>query len=220
VVADASPAGFGAFAEYVAVPESLPARKSPNLSFPQAAAVPHSGVLALQALRRKARLGHGHKVLVNGAGGGVGTIGMQILTSMGAEVTGVDAADKADTMRRAGAAHVIDYRAVDFTRTGERYDLIIDVTARRSVPAYRRALTPDGVCVLVGGSLPSLLQTAAATPLGSRRRGKRTVVLVHRPNPDDLDHLNALIDAGTVTIASRTPPPRWGSWRGARLVAR
>jgi NADPH:quinone reductase-like Zn-dependent oxidoreductase len=199
VIADVSAAGFGAFAEFVAVPESVPAPKSPAMSFTQAAALPHAGVLALQAIGRKEGLGPGDRVLVNGAGGGVGTIGMQILSSLGLDVTGVDSKEKADTMRLAGADHVIDYRRVDFTRTGERYDLIIDVTARRSVPSYRRALSPGGVCVLVGGALGMLAMTAAASPLGSRSGGKRTVVLMHRPNPGDLGRLDDLVEAGTVT---------------------
>ena len=107
---------------------------------------------ALQALRYKGQIQPGQKVLINGAGGGVGTFAVQIAKSFGAEVTGVDSTGKLDMLRSIGADQVIDYTREDFTKNGQRYDLILDVTARRSIFDYRRALSPEGVFVVVGGS--------------------------------------------------------------------
>ena len=199
VFGDLSGVGFGAFAEFVVAPERVLAPKSPSLTFEQAAAVPHAGLLALQSLRGKRPVQPGDRVLINGAGGGVGSFGIPLARMMGAEVTGVDAEAKFDVMRSFGAEHVIDYRAQDFTKQGERYDVILDVTSRRSVIAYRRALEPGGAAVLVGGSIPALLGTATIGALLSRTTDERYSVLVHRPNRDDLAELNRHIEAGTVT---------------------
>ena len=198
VFGDLSGSGFGAFAEFVVAPERVLAPKSVSLTFEQAAAVPHAGVLALQSLQGKRPVQKGDRVLINGAGGGVGSFGIPLARMMGAEVTGVDTAAKADTMRSFGADHVIDYQAQDFTKRGERYDVIVDVTSRRSVVAYRRALEPGGAAVVVGGSVAALLGTATLGTLLSRTTDKRYSVLVHKPNADDLAELNRHIEAGIV----------------------
>ena len=133
----------GAFAEYVSVPEDVLARKPARLSFEQAAAVPTAGLILLANLRGDARLLPGQNVLVNGAGGGVGTVAVQLAKAHRARVTGVDAADKLELVRSLGADRVLDARE-DFTRAGDRYDLIIDVPGNHPFPAIRRALTPKG----------------------------------------------------------------------------
>jgi len=139
---DTSTCGFGAFAEYVCAPEGVLTLKPANMSFEQAATLPQAGVLALQAIRDYGRIQPGNQVLINGAGGGVGTFALQIAKSFGAEVTGVDSAAKLDMLHALGAEHVLDYTQTDYTKTAQRYHLIVDVTAKRSMLAYRRALTP------------------------------------------------------------------------------
>jgi NADPH:quinone reductase-like Zn-dependent oxidoreductase len=142
----------GAFAEYVTVPEDdALALKPPNISFEQAAAVPIAALTALQALRDKGRLQPGQKLLINGASGGVGTFAVQIAKTLGADVTGVCSTRNVDMVRSIGADHVIDYTKEDFTASGIHYDLIIDTVGNHSLLQYRRALTPTGIFVVVGG---------------------------------------------------------------------
>ncbi len=191
VFGDLSASGWGGFAEYTAAREKAVAHKPPSMTFEQAAAIPQAGVLALQGLRHKKQIQPGQKVLINGAGGGTGTFGVRIAKSYGAEVTGVDSAAKLDMLRSIGADHVIDYATEDFTRNGERYDLILDVVANRSTGAYRRSLTQDGVCVVVGGTTGTLLN---ALILGRRR----VTILAHKPNATDLDLLAKMFDGGTI----------------------
>jgi NADPH:quinone reductase-like Zn-dependent oxidoreductase len=138
----------GSFAEYAVVPERVLAVKPPDLSFEQAAAVPLAASTALQALRDVGGVQPGHEVLVNGASGGVGTFAVQIARALGAEVTGVCSTRNLDLVRSLGAAHVIDYTRDDFTRSGQRYDVILDLAGRHPLLACRRALTSDGVLVL------------------------------------------------------------------------
>ena len=164
------PLGYGAFAEYVCVPENALRLKPARMTFEQAAAIPSAGANALQNLRGvgssspsfllsdKGEIQPGQKVLINGAGGGVGTFAVQIAKSFGAEVTGVDSPSKLDMLRSIGADHVIDYTQEDFTKNGQRYDLILDVVASRSIFDYKRALSPKGIFVMVGGSGAAILQ--------------------------------------------------------------
>jgi NADPH:quinone reductase-like Zn-dependent oxidoreductase len=140
----------GAFAEYVSVPQDLLALKPDNVTFEQAASVPTSGFIALQNLRDRGRLAPGRDVLINGAGGGVGTIALQLAKAYGAHVTAVDGAAKLGMLRSLGADEVIDYVQEDFTRRGVRYDLIFDVPGNHRFAACRRALKPDGRYVLIG----------------------------------------------------------------------
>ena len=207
VFGDISGCGWGGFAEYVCVAESALALKSPRVTFEEAAATPQAAVLALQGLRDKGQIEPGHEVLINGAGGGVGTFAVQIAKSFEAEVTGVDSTSKLDMLRSLGADHVIDYTREDFTRNGKRYDLILDVVASRSVFAYKRALNPKGKLVIVGGSAGSILQTALLGSLISMTGSRKLRILAHRPNKNDLTYMNELIETGKmVPVIDRCYP--------------
>jgi NADPH:quinone reductase-like Zn-dependent oxidoreductase len=197
VFGDLSGCGFGGFAEYVCARENALVPKPAGLTFEEAAAVPQGGVLALQGLRSKKQIQPGQRVLINGAGGGAGTFAVQIAKSRGAEVTGVDSAIKLDTMRSAGADHVIDYTREDFTGRGERYDWILDFSAYHSVFDYNRALSPGGVYIIVGGSTYRILQIALLGPLISLITGKKIGVLLHKQNRG-LDQMIELLEAGKV----------------------
>ena len=156
----------GAFAEYVPVREQRAlALKPENVSFEQAAAVPIAGVTALQALRDKGHLHAGDKVLINGASGGVGTFAVQIAKAYGAEVTGVCSTRNVELVRSLGADHVIDYTREDFTQLGQRYDLVIDTVGSHPLLDYRRALTPHGTLVIVGGPSTGNWLGPLATPI-------------------------------------------------------
>ena len=139
------------------------------------------------------QIGRGERVLINGAGGGVGTIGVQIAKQYGAEVTGVDLANKLDRLRSLGFDHVIDYRNEDFTRSGRRYDLILDTKTSRSTFRYRRSLNPGGRYVTVGGRLPRLLQAFCLGPLISRVCGKHVRIVALKPNKA-LNYVNGLFE--------------------------
>ena len=182
VFGDLSRCGWGGFAEYVCARDNALASKSASMSFEQAAAIPQAGLLALQALSYKEKIQPGQKVLFNGAGGGVGTLGMQIAKSFGAEVTGVDSTEKLDIMRSAGADHVIDYTQEDFTKNGQHYDRIIDVAATRSVFDYKRALSPGGVFVMVGGSSSLVNKLLILGPWISMTESKKMGLLLHKAN--------------------------------------
>ena len=173
---------WGGFAEYVCAREDALLPKPATMTFEEAAAVPQAALLALQGLRDKGRIQPGQKVLINGAGGGAGTFAVQIAKSFGAVVTGVDSAEKLDVMRSVGADQVIDYTREDFTRNGQRYDLILDIAAHHSVFDYKRALSPKGVYVVVGGSTARILQVISLGPLISMRGGGKMGLLAHKPN--------------------------------------
>jgi NADPH:quinone reductase-like Zn-dependent oxidoreductase len=143
-------ANGGAFAEYVSVRQDLLAPKPDNVTFEQAASVPSSGFIALQNLRDPRQLRPGQKVLINGGGGGVGALALQLAKAHGAHVTAVDSTSKLEMLRSLGADEVVDYTKEDFTRRGVRYDLIFDVPGNRPFSACRRALEPDGRYVLIG----------------------------------------------------------------------
>src|SRR5437667_7597965 len=150
VFGDSSECGFGAFAEYVSVPENAVALKPTRLTFEEAATVPVSAVTALQGLRDKGQIKLGQKVLINGASGGVGTFAVQIAKSFGTEVTAVCSTRNVDMVRSIGADHVIDYTQEDFTRNGQRYNLIFDAVGNHSFSERRRILNPKGICVMAG----------------------------------------------------------------------
>jgi NADPH:quinone reductase-like Zn-dependent oxidoreductase len=188
--------GWGGFAEYVCARENALALKSASMTFEQAAAVPQAGLLALQGLR-KGQIQKGQKVLINGAGGGVGTFAVQIAKSFGAEVTGVDSTGKLDMLRSIGADHVIDYAQEDFTKSGQRYDLILDVAAYHSIFDYKRVLSPKGIYVFVGGSMAAARQVMFLGPLISMTRSKKMGILIYKPNKD-LAFMKELLEAGKV----------------------
>ena len=195
VIGDIAEAGFGGFAEYVAVPVKLLAKKSAMMSFNQAAALPQAGLLALQGLRYGGEIKSGQKILINGAGGGVGTLALQHAKSLGAEVTCVDRPEKFDVLRSLGADHLIDFIKEDYTKAGHTYDLILDVIAHRSVSDYKRALKPGGTFAMIGGSMGGLLfRMMAIEPLLSKFRNKKIGIMGYRPNRKDLDFLTQLFE--------------------------
>lgn len=188
---------WGGFAEYVCTCESNLEPKPANLTFEEAAAVPQAGVLALQGLRTTGNIQSGQKVLINGAGGGVGTFALQIAKHTGTEVTGVDATHKLDVVRSLGADHVIDYTQEDFTQSGIRYDLILDVHGYRSIFDYKRALVRDGTYAMVGGAIPRIFQALVLGLWGSISRSQRFRLVSEGPNKGLAD-LTALIEVGKV----------------------
>ena len=188
----------GSFAEYACAAEEKLERKPANISFEDAAAVPVAALTALQGLRDKGRIQPGHKVVVDGASGGVGTFSVQIAKSFGAEVTAVCSTRNLETARSIGADHVIDYTREDFTKSGQRYDLIMGANAYHSIFDYRRALTQDGIYVIVGGGLARILQTMLLAPLLSRIGNKKVRFFVANINKKDLVLLRDLLEAGKV----------------------
>jgi NADPH:quinone reductase-like Zn-dependent oxidoreductase len=206
VFGDISGAGWGGFAEYVAPRANVLAKKPPGLTFEDAAALPQAGVLALQGLRA----GHieaGKHVLFNGAGGGVGTLGIQIARSLGTEVAGIDRAEKLDLLRSLGADPAIDFTTEDVTTRDERYDLVLDVMASRSFRDWRRVLRPGGRYVMVGGTTPRILETVTAGSLVSLFGSRRYRLLMHRPNARDLAELGGIAERGELSpVIDRTVP--------------
>lgn len=199
VFGDLTEHGFGAFAEHVCATQGAFAPKPAGLTFEEAAAVPQAGVMAMQGLRGKRPVRPGQRVLINGAGGNIGPFAVQIAKSFGAEVTGVDSAEKLDFLRSIGADHVIDYVQVDYTATGQQYDRILDVAAYRAIRDSRRALRPKGVYVAVPGSIKGLFQSGIVGPLASMLDGRRMGMLVWKPfNGTDVALLTQLLESGAV----------------------
>jgi NADPH:quinone reductase-like Zn-dependent oxidoreductase len=192
----------GSFAEYAVARESKLAAKPANASFEQAAAVPVSGVTALLALTDVGHVTVGQKVLITGASGGVGSYAVQLAKALGAEVTGVCSTSKMDLVRSLGASHVIDYTQDDFADGARRYDLIVDIAGNPSLSRLRRALTPAGTAVIVGGE-----DSGNWTGMGRQLRAlarspflrQRLTMVTPRQRSTDLDRLTSLIEAGTVT---------------------
>ncbi|MFB4315189.1 NAD(P)-dependent alcohol dehydrogenase [Actinomadura sp. 21ATH] len=187
----------GGFAEFAVAPESALALKPEGLTFAEASTIPQAGAIALQGTATAAA---GRRVLINGAGGGTGSFAIQLAKRAGAHVTGVDNAGKLDFMRSLGADEVIDHRSRDFTRTGERYDLVLDLVATRSALACRRALARGGRYRCVGGSVPVLLGIAALGSIAGPLTGRRLGVLVVRTGPARFEPLADLCVAGDVGI--------------------
>lgn len=183
VYGDLSASGFGAFAEYVCVPEASLTSMPDGMSFVDAAAIPHSALLALQSLRDIGNIKPGQKILVNGAGGGVGTLAVQITKRFGASyVTGVDAANKHSVMLQAGFDNVIDYQTQDFTKISEQYDLILDTKTNRSIFRYLNTLKPGGIYITVGGHIFRILQTLLMSAFIKWIYKKQVKVLSLQPN--------------------------------------
>jgi NADPH:quinone reductase-like Zn-dependent oxidoreductase len=192
----------GAFAEYACGRESAVVVKPDGVTFEQAAAAPVAGLTALQAVRDQGRVRTGEKVLIHGAGGGVGTFAVQIAKALGAEVTGVTGPASVEMVRSIGADHVVDYTVEDFTRSGQRYDLIVDCYSTHSLADCRRPLAPTGRYVVVGGPLSSMgsvfgrwMKMSAA----SRRGGQKLAMMLARVKREDLSALAELMAAGKLT---------------------
>ena len=188
----------GAFAEYVCATENKLALKPANITFEEAAAVPVAAITVLQGPRDKGRIHRGQKVLVDGASGGVGTFAVQIAKSFGAEVTAVCSTRNVGTARSIGADHVIDYTQEDFTQSGQRYDLIMGANAHHSIFDYRRALSENGIYVIVGGGLARILQGMLLGLLLSLIGSKKTCFFIANINQKDLVFLKDLLEAGKV----------------------
>jgi NADPH:quinone reductase-like Zn-dependent oxidoreductase len=201
----------GAFAEYVCTSKGILVLKPANVTFEQAAAVPIAAFTALQGLRDKGQIKPGQKVLINGASGGVGTFAVQIAKLSGAEVTGVCSTRNVDMVRAIGASHVVDYTQEDFTRSGQRYDLIFDSVGTHSLSDIRRVLTREGTLVLVGGPdkgrwlgpLTGLLEVLVL----SRFVSQRLVPFLAHLSKDDLIVMREFLEAGKVTpVIDRSYP--------------
>lgn len=189
----------GAFAEYACNGASKFALKPANISFEAAAAVPVAAFTALQGLRDKGQIQPGQKVLIDGASGGVGTLAVQIAKSFGAEVTAVCRTRNLDMARSIGADHVIDYTQEDFTRNGRRYDLILAVNGNHPILDYRRALNPNGTCIVAGGSLAQVFQAILLGPLVSRVGTRKISFMGIATTPKkDLLVIKELLEAGKI----------------------
>ena len=188
---------WGGFAEYACALEYEVALKPATMSFEEAAAIPQAAMLAVQGLCDKGQIHSGQKLLINGAGGGVGTFAVQIARLYGVEVTGVDSAGKLEMMRSIGFDHVVDYKQEDFTKSRQRYDLILDVKTIRSISDYARALSPDGTYVTVGGSMSRIFQALILSPWISMI-SKKKVRFVSLKRNKDLAYMNELFIAGKV----------------------
>jgi NADPH:quinone reductase-like Zn-dependent oxidoreductase len=196
--------GWGGFAEYVCARENALALKPAGMAFDEAAAIPQAAMLAVQGLLDKGQIQSGQKLLINGAGGGVGTFAVQIAKLYNAEVTGVDSTGKLDMMRSMGFDHVIDYTQEDFTKTGQCYDLILDVKTNRSMFDYTRALRPNGIYVTVGGDMIRLFQAFILGPWISMINKKKIRVVGLKQNKD-LAYMNELFEASKVKAVMDGP---------------
>ncbi|HET7554285.1 MAG TPA: NAD(P)-dependent alcohol dehydrogenase, partial [Gaiellaceae bacterium] len=200
----------GSFAEYAVARADRLLPKPENVTFEQAAVVPISGFAALQAVREQGGVRSGQRVLITGAGGGVGTFAVQIAKADGAEVTGVCSASKAELVRSIGADHVVDYTREDFVDGRNRYDVILDIAGNRSLSDLRRALTPRGTLVIVGGEdagkwlgIRRQLRAAALSPFVRQKLG----FFISKERQEDLEELRKLLEAGTIRpVVDKTFP--------------
>ena len=197
VYGDLSESGFGGFAEYVCVPERSLYKKPSNLSFSEAAALPHAALLSLQGLIDVGKIKSGQKVLINGAGGGVGTFGIQIAQLYNAEVSGVDCEEKLTMMRSLGYDTVMDYKKEDFTKNGQRYDLILDTKTNRSAFKYAHSLKKNGTYITVGGSMYRLFEILFLGSLISIFSSKKLKVFNLKPN-NNLAYITQLAEQGAI----------------------
>lgn len=199
---------WGGFAEYARARESELTLKPAGMTFEEAAATPQAGLLALQGLCEKREIRPGQRILINGAGGGVGTFAIQMAKSFGAEVTGVDTPGKLDMITSLGADYAIDYTKEDFTKNGKFYDLILDVKTDRSIFDYRRVLSSNGIYVTVGGRSARILQLVFLGSMISKIGTKKLTLIMHKPNKD-LNILNELFESGKIKpVIDRSFPLR------------
>jgi len=186
---------WGGFAEFVCAPENMLAIKSPNMTFEEAAAIPQAGMLAVQGLIDNGHISQGQKLLINGAGGGVGTLGVQIAKQYCVEITGVDSSGKLESMRLLGFDNVIDFTKEDFTQNSRGYDLILDVKTNRSIFKYAGALKSNGIYVTVGGSTVRLLQ-ALLFKSWIKLINKKNISIVALKQNKDLGYMTELFESG------------------------
>jgi len=196
VFGDIAEFGWGAFAEFACAPENALALKSLRMTYEQAAAIPQAGMMAVQSVYDKGDIKPGERMLFNGAGGGVGTLAIQLAKLAGATVTAVDCVDKHEMLRRLGADHVNDYRTGNFVKRGETYDLVIDVVSNRPLWEYKRALNPGGRFLMIGGTMSVILQAMVLGRLVSRGN-KSLGILAYRANKD-LDYFSKLFEEGKI----------------------
>jgi NADPH:quinone reductase-like Zn-dependent oxidoreductase len=211
-----SATGRGTFTEYVCAKENLITLKPANLTFEQAAAVPVAAMTALQCLRDKGNIQPGQKVLINGASGGVGTFAVQIAKAFGAEVTAVCSTRNLDMVRSLGADHVIDYKKEDFTQNGQQYDLILAVNGYHPISDYLRALSPEGIYVVAGGSMIQLIQAGSQGRRTAKTGGQKAYVVSLVHSQKDLIFMKELLESGKVVPVidgcyplSKTPEAFW-----------
>jgi NADPH:quinone reductase-like Zn-dependent oxidoreductase len=206
VYGDISDYGFGSFAEYISIHEKTVVIKPEFLSHEHAAAVSHASNLAWQGLVDVGEITKGMNILLNGAGGGVGTFTFQIAKTHGAVVTGVDTGEKLQMMREIGFDHIIDYKDVDFTRNGQQFDLILDARSTRSPSAYMRALNPNAKYVTVGGNVTKLIRLLFARLFGNKR-----VQIVALKANKDLNEIEKLVKSGQLKPVIDGPYPLRGA---------
>lgn len=214
---DLSEGNWGGLADYATAKVSALALIPAGINFIDAAALPQAGALALQGLRKRPSLGPGDSVLINGAGGGVGTFAVQMAKSLGARVTAVDKGKKRETVLALGADRFIDYAATDFATEAERYDLILDVVARRGVRRFSNCLADRGTLVVIGGTVPALLKVAAFGGLVGRKRGQQLGLLMYSASAaDNLELAQRLLAGELRPIIDGVYPLE----RGAEALAR
>lgn len=206
VYGDLSDTNFGSFAEYASIPARALVAKPAGLSFEEAAAIPHATGLAVQGLIDVGNIQKGQRILINGAGGGVGTFGFQIAKHYDAEVTGVDTGDKLQRMKSLGFDHVIDYKKEDFTKNGEKYDLVLDAKTTRPTRSYLRALKSGGKYVSVGGHVAKMLQLVVLKPFISAATSK-SVHMVALESNKNLDFVHKLYENGRLKPVIDGPYP-------------
>ena len=197
VYGDTSSYGFGTFAEYMCLNEKALALKPGAMSFEEAASIPHASMLAVQGLVDVGNIQKGMEILINGAGGGVGTLALNIAKLYDATVTGVDTGEKLETMKSIGFDHVIDYKEEDFTKNEKLYDLILDAKTNRSTFKYLRVLKDRGKYVTVGGTLPRLIQTLLLKKIISKLSSKSVYIVSLKTNKD-LEYINKLFLSGDI----------------------
>ena len=201
------PGYHGGFAEYICTSGKTMMPKPASMTFEEASAIPQGGVIALNGIVKKGGVQPGQKVLINGAGGSAGTFAVQLAKLHGAEVTGVDNTYKLDFLHSLGADHVVDYTRENFTKSGKRFDLILDLTAHRSAFAYARALNPNGTYFFTGGSVATLFQILFLGPLIKRMASKSVRMLMVPQNREDLVAITELCTAGKIRpVIDRTYP--------------
>lgn len=195
VFGDLSGGNWGGFADYVCARENELTLKPTGITFEQAASLPQAAVMALQGIRDHGKVKSGQKVLINGAGGGIGSFAIQMAKQSGAEITGVDSAQKFDLMRSLGAEDVIDYKQEDFTKNGKEYDFILDVVGHHSIYDYKRALTPTGMYRMIGGPTPLIFQSVFVAPFITMFSKRKMGILAQETNKD-LAYLAELVVTG------------------------